>query len=128
MPTGTLKGEIALQDGDDTLRLVFNTEAFIAAEALLEGRSTNQIIADLEAGMNHAALRAMVYGGMRKFHPAPPAEASDLIDRVGYTEASNTVMKGLVAAFGKAEGGDSENPPAAGQTGSAGTKAGAKPD
>lgn len=127
MTTGTLKGEIALRDGEETLRLVFNTDAFIAAEALLEGRSTNEIIGDLEAGMNHAALRAMIYGGMRKFHPCPPAEASDVIDRVGYAEASSIVMQGLLAAFGRAEDGDNPNPPAKGRTGSAGTKAGAKP-
>lgn len=127
MATANLKGEVTLQDGDEDLRLVFDVESFIVAEALLDGKSTYQIINDLErSGTNFTALRAILHGALQRFHKGPPANASGIIDRLGYATVYATVMVGLNAAFGPAEGGDNSNPPQKGRTGSSGTKAGAK--
>lgn len=129
MTTASIKGEVTLEDGDESLLLVFNVESFIVAEALLDGKSTYQIINDLErSGTNFTALRAILHGAMQRHHKGPPSDASGVIDRLGYATVYATVMVGLNAAFGPAEGGDNSNPPRKGQTGSSGTKAGAKQD
>ena len=116
-----LKGEAEakLEDGR-TIRLVFNANAWIAAEELL-GKSTPEVLAELAT--ERASLktqRAIVWAGLRKHHAEIELEeAGDLL-----VELAEAMGKGLTGGLPQAEEGaseDGEDPPRRPRRG-AGTK------
>lgn len=106
-----LKGEAeaTLEDGR-TLRLVFNANAWIAAEEVL-GKTTPEILAEIAS--EKASLktqRAIVWAGLRKHHPEIEIEeAGDLL-----VELAEAMSRGLTGGLPQAEEGasdDGEGPP-----------------
>lgn len=97
-----MKGEATatLEDGR-TIRLAFNTGAWIAAEEVL-GKTTPEIIKELQSG--NASLRtqrALFYGGLRKHHPEIEIEeAGDIL-----MEAAEAMAAGLNGGMPQGEEG-----------------------
>lgn len=99
-----MKGEteVELADGRK-LKLVFNANAWIAAEDEL-GKSTPEIIAELQSGKaSLKTQRAVMYGGLRKYHPEVGLEeAGDIL-----LEAAGEMAKALSGGLPQGE----EEPP-----------------
>lgn len=92
------KGEVDLKIGEKTYTLRFTRNAMAEVEAVFGGRPFNLLMADGSV----SAIRALLWGGLRKHHPAIDLlQAGDLMEDVNEDDLGNAIGKAVSLAFVK---------------------------
>lgn len=104
-----IKGEVDINDGDQSYRLVFDINAFIEATNVL-GMKMDGLQEELKSvPVEPGVFRALLFGALREHHPSASLfDAGRLMVKDGVATA---VGEALRAAFPDAPEGGNQNPP-----------------
>ena len=104
--TNPMKGEVTLQDGEVTYKLVYDVNALCAMEDKLD-RSVIEVMTNMNGSPRLGVVRARRWAGLRRHHEDVTLEAAgDMVMSVGMVDVLNVVMVGFKSAFPKAAEGD----------------------
>ena len=98
------RGEIAFTAGDKAYTLRLSVNAIAEVEGLLDAGIAD-IVETLRETPKMSTIRAILWGGLREFHPKLSLlDAGEIIDELGVQETSQLVGRALEAAFPQPEG------------------------
>lgn len=106
-----VKGEAVIKVGGQDYTLVFTANALCEVEYILD-KSTEQILLALTRSPPIHVIRALLWGGLRKYHPdADLIACGDLIEEMGGSAAAlQMVGKALSAGLPEPAGDDPGRP------------------
>ncbi|MFN9438464.1 MAG: GTA-gp10 family protein [Brevundimonas sp.] len=99
-----IRGEVGVKVGEETYTLVFTINAIVELEERL-GKPISEIAGGMGSNVSFSLLRTLFWAGLQDRHGLSEVEAGNLMQEIGFAEASKLVTQAFARAFPEAQRG-----------------------
>lgn len=93
-----IRGEATLVAGDQSYRLVYDINAFCAAQEATD-LDVDVLLEEMERGKRLPIVRALLWAGLSRHHPCSMIEAGGIMSVAGTKPTAIAVRAGIASAF-----------------------------